>query len=33
VLRDDPTDNIANYATKAPLSTQITDALSTFVAQ
>ena len=31
VLRDDPTDNIANYADNAPLSAQITDALSTFV--
>lgn len=31
VLRDDPTDNVANYAKKAPLSPQLTDALSTFV--
>jgi alpha-beta hydrolase superfamily lysophospholipase len=31
VLRDDPTDNIANYANKAPLSAQLTDALAVFV--
>lgn len=31
VLRDDPTDNIANYANKAPLSPQLTDALTVFV--
>jgi alpha-beta hydrolase superfamily lysophospholipase len=33
VLRDDPTDSIANYATKAPLSAQITDALSAFASK
>ena len=31
VLRDDPTDNVANYATKAPLSSQLTTALDQFV--
>ena len=31
VLRDDPTDNVANYAKKAPLSPQLTDALNTFI--
>ena len=31
VLRDDPTDNVANYAKKAPLSAQLTDALNAFV--
>ena len=31
VLRDDPTDNVANYAKKAPLSPQLTDALNGFV--
>ena len=31
VLRDDPTDSIANYANKAPLSAQLTDALAVFV--
>ena len=31
VLRDDPTDNIANYAKQAPLSAQLTDALAAFV--
>jgi hypothetical protein len=31
VLRDDPTDSIANYANKAPLSAQLTDALTVFV--
>lgn len=31
VLRDDPSDNVANYAKKAPLSHQLTDALNTFV--
>lgn len=31
VLRDDPTDSIANYAKKDPLSTQFTDALAAFV--
>ena len=33
VLRDDPTDSIANYARKAPLSPQLTDALTTFIAK
>lgn len=33
VLRDDPTDSVASYAKKAPLSTQLTDALNTFVAE
>lgn len=33
VLRDDPTDNIANYAKKGPLSPQLTDALTKFVAE
>jgi hypothetical protein len=31
VLRDDPTDNVANYAKKAPLSPQLTAALNAFV--
>jgi len=31
VLRDDPTDNVANYARPAPLSPQLTAALNTFV--
>lgn len=31
VLRDDPTDNIANYANQDPLSAQLTDALGAFV--
>jgi len=31
VLRDDPTDNVANYANKAPLSPQLTSALDGFV--
>ncbi len=31
VLRDDPSDSVANYAKKAPLSAQLTDALNTFV--
>lgn len=31
VLRDDPTDNIANYAKKGPLSPQLTDALVAFI--
>ena len=31
VLRDDPTDNIGNYARRDPLSPQLTDALNTFV--
>lgn len=33
VLRDDPTDSIANYAKKGPLSPQLTDALTAFVRQ
>jgi alpha-beta hydrolase superfamily lysophospholipase len=33
VLRDDPTDNIANYSTTAPLSPQVTDAVAGFVAK
>lgn len=33
VLRDDPTDNIANYANNAPLSAQLTDALTAFAAK
>jgi hypothetical protein len=31
VLRDDPTDNIANYASQDPLSPQVVSALDTFV--
>lgn len=31
VLRDDPTDNVANYAKKDPLSPQLTAALEVFV--
>jgi hypothetical protein len=31
VLRDDPSDNVANYANKAPLSPQLTSALDGFV--
>ena len=31
VLRDDPTDNVANYAKQAPLSPQLTTALDQFV--
>jgi hypothetical protein len=31
VLRDDPSDNVANYAKQAPLSPQLTEALNTFV--
>ena len=31
VLRDDPSDNVANYAKKGPLSPQLTDALNGFV--
>lgn len=31
VLRDDPTDSVANYAKKGPLSPQLTDALNAFV--
>ena len=33
VLRDDPTDNVANYAKPGPLSPQLTDALSRFAAE
>lgn len=33
VLRDDPTDNVANYAKKDPLSPQLTAALEVFVGQ
>ena len=33
VLRDDPTDNVANYATMAPFSAQFTAALDTFVTE
>jgi len=33
VLRDDPTDSIANYAKKGPLSPQLTDALTAFAAR
>ena len=31
VLRDDPTDNVANYVSKDPLSAQLTSALDSFV--
>ena len=31
VLRDDPSDNVANYAKKDPLSPQLTAALDEFV--
>jgi hypothetical protein len=31
VLRDDPTDNVANYAKKDPLSPQLITALDGFV--
>jgi hypothetical protein len=31
VLRDDPSDNVANYASKDPLSPQLTAALDQFV--
>ena len=31
VLRDDPSDSIANYAKQDPLSPQLTDALGAFV--
>lgn len=31
VLRDDPTDNVANYASQAPLSPQVVEALDGFV--
>ena len=33
VLRDDPTDNVAGYASKGPLSPQLTAALDVFVGQ
>ena len=33
VLRDDPTDSVANYAKQAPLSPQLTAALDQFVAE
>lgn len=33
VLRDDPSDNVANYATQAPLSPQVVEALDHFVAE
>jgi hypothetical protein len=33
VLRDDPTDNVAGYARKGPLSPQLTAALDVFVGQ
>jgi hypothetical protein len=33
VLRDDPTDNVANYAKPGPLSPQLTQALSRFAAE
>jgi len=33
VLRDDPTDNIANYSTSAPLSPQVTDAIAEFASK
>jgi len=33
VLRDDPTDNVANYATTGPLSRQLLDALDRFATQ
>ena len=33
VLRDDPTDNVANYAKQDPLSAQLTSALDKFVAE
>jgi len=33
VLRDDPTDNVANYATMAPFSAQVTAALDAFVTE
>lgn len=33
VLRDDPTDNVANYAKQDPLSPQLTSALDAFVAK
>ncbi|KUH94367.1 hypothetical protein [Mycobacterium sp. IS-3022] len=33
VLRDDPSDNVANYASQDPLSPQVVDALNGFVAK
>ncbi|KUI25984.1 alpha/beta hydrolase [Mycobacterium sp. GA-2829] len=33
VLRDDPTDNVANYAQQAPLSPQVVEALDKFVSE
>ncbi|HEX2213273.1 MAG TPA: hypothetical protein VHH12_07460, partial [Mycobacterium sp.] len=33
VLRDDPTDSIANYAKKEPLSPQVVEALDGFIGQ
>jgi hypothetical protein len=33
VLRDDPTDNVAGYARKGPLSPQLTAALDVFIDQ
>lgn len=33
VLRDDPTDNVANYASQDPLSPQVVDAMNRFVAE
>ncbi len=33
VLRDDPTDNVANYAKPGPLSPQLTEALSRFASE
>lgn len=33
VLRDDPTDNVANYASRDPLSPQVVQALDGFVAE
>lgn len=33
VLRDDPTDNVANYASQAPLSPQVVEALDGFVTE
>ena len=33
VLRDDPSDNVGNYATQDPLSPQLTAALDQFAAK
>jgi hypothetical protein len=33
VLRDDPTDNVANYAKQDPLSPQLVTALDAFIAK